>query len=122
MCVDRFGVAVPLAKRDRYVAVARYGAGAFRDHGAPRVAECPGKKVPARDVMSFASVFKPEEAKVACFFWIKYPDKEIRDRRHKFCECDPCGTNKGNAGMWTQGGAENRDTDGARAGGGGGTE
>ena len=87
--VDGFVLPVPSANRKAYEDVARKSAAVFLKHGALRVVECWPDDVPEGEVTSFPMAVKLEEAELAVFSWIEWPDRETRDAGNKAAMEDP---------------------------------
>lgn len=87
--VDGYVLAVPVANKELYRALAETAAAVFKDHGALGVVECWGDDVPEGKVTSFSMAVqrKPEEAVV--FSWITWPSKEARDSGMQLVMQDP---------------------------------
>ncbi|GGD96322.1 hypothetical protein GCM10011390_13870 [Aureimonas endophytica] len=77
--IDGFVVAVPVANREAYLALAERAAEVFMENGALRTVEAWGDDVPEGKVTDFrrAVAAKPEE--VVVFSWIEWPSKAVRD-------------------------------------------
>jgi uncharacterized protein YbaA (DUF1428 family) len=77
--VDGYVIAVPVANKASYRALAETAAVVFKDHGALGVVECWEDDVPEGKLTSFPMAVqrKPNEAVV--FSWITWPSKEVRD-------------------------------------------
>ena len=77
--VDGFLLAVPTARKDRYLEIARDAAALFRKHGALSVVENWGDDVPDGKVTSFPMAVKLKPDETVVFSWITWPTKEARD-------------------------------------------
>ncbi|WP_422363081.1 DUF1428 domain-containing protein [Pyruvatibacter mobilis] len=78
--VDGFVIAVPTAKKDAYLEMARAVAPVFRKHGATSVVECWGEDVPQGELTSFPLAVKATPDEGVVFSWIVWPDKATRDK------------------------------------------
>jgi uncharacterized protein YbaA (DUF1428 family) len=86
--VDGFVIAVPAAKKQAYVELARVAAKIFKESGATRVVECWGDDVPAGKVTDFRGAVKAVEGEVVVFSWVEYPSKEARDAANARMQSD----------------------------------
>jgi uncharacterized protein YbaA (DUF1428 family) len=77
--VDGYVLAVPIANRAAYEALALISAPLFKEHGALRVVECWGDDVPDGKLTSFPMAVKLEPEETVVFSWIIWPDKAARD-------------------------------------------
>ena len=77
--VDGYVIAVPIANKEKYRALAEESAPYFRKHGALRVVECWGDDVPEGKLTSFSMAVKREETETVVFSWIEWPSKAVRD-------------------------------------------
>lgn len=87
--IDGFVVPVPTANKDKYIAVARDAAAAFKEHGAIAVMEAWGDEVPSGEHTSFPMAVKLEPNETVVFSWIVWPSKEVRDEGMKKTMEDP---------------------------------
>jgi uncharacterized protein YbaA (DUF1428 family) len=76
--VDGFVLAVPVANRDAYLALATKAAAVFRKHGALRVVECWGDDVPEGTLTSFTLAVQRKDDEAVVFSWIEWPSREAR--------------------------------------------
>ncbi|MEZ5823345.1 MAG: DUF1428 domain-containing protein [Geminicoccaceae bacterium] len=76
---DIMSAAVPVARRDEYVAHAREAAVLFREHGALSVVETWGDDVPGGKLTSFPLAVKQGEGEAVVVSWIAWPSKAVRD-------------------------------------------
>lgn len=76
---DGYVLAVPEAKKDAYVALARKAAPIFREHGATRVVESWGVDVPDGQLTDFRRAVKAEAGEAVVFSFCEWPDKAARD-------------------------------------------
>lgn len=77
--IDGFVLAVPKAKKQAYLEMARKGWPLFKEFGATRHVECWGDEVPKGKVTDFPGAVKAEDDEIVVFAWIEYPSKEVRD-------------------------------------------
>jgi uncharacterized protein YbaA (DUF1428 family) len=87
--VDGFVLAVPTAKREAYIALARDAAPIFRDHGAIGFVECWGDDVPDGKVTSFPMAVKADADETVVFSWIVWPSKKARENGMAKVMADP---------------------------------
>jgi uncharacterized protein YbaA (DUF1428 family) len=78
--IDGFLAAVKTSRKDEYKAFAEFSADVFKDHGALGLAECWGEDVPDGKLTSFPMAVKLEPDETVVFSWIRWPDKESRDK------------------------------------------
>lgn len=76
---DGFVIAVPTANKQKFIAHANKGAGAFLDHGATRVVECWGVDVARGKTTDFQGAVAAKDDETVVFSWIEWPDKASRD-------------------------------------------
>ena len=79
MYVDGFGMAVPTANKDKFIAHAKKGDSVFIDFGATRVLECWGDDVPDGKLTDFRKAVQATDEETVVFSWIEWPDKATRD-------------------------------------------
>ena len=77
--IDGFVLAVPTAKKQEFIDMARSIDGIFMDLGATRILECWGDDVPDGKLTDFRMAVKAEEEETVLFSWIEWPDKPTRD-------------------------------------------
>lgn len=87
--IDGFVAAVPNAKKDAYLKMAREAAVVFKDHGALRVAECWGDDVPEGELTSFTMAVQRKEDESVVFSWVAWPSREARDIGNQKVMQDP---------------------------------
>ncbi|KJS09033.1 MAG: RNA signal recognition particle 4.5S RNA [Hoeflea sp. BRH_c9] len=73
--VNGFLVAVPTAKKQDYLNVAKQAAEVFKDHGAIQVVEAWGDDVPDGKLTSMPMAVQLKEDETVVFSWITWPDK-----------------------------------------------
>ncbi|WCL54310.1 DUF1428 domain-containing protein [Gimibacter soli] len=81
--VDGYVLAVPKAKKQAYVDLARMASVVFKDHGALSVVECWADDVPEGKLTSFPMAVKCEEGEEVVFSWITWPSRAARDTGNK---------------------------------------
>jgi uncharacterized protein YbaA (DUF1428 family) len=86
--VDGFVIAVPNAKRQEYLELARGMAKLFKEWGATRVVECWGDDVPQGKLTDFRRAVQAEDSETVVFSWVEYPSKEVRDAAGKKMQTD----------------------------------
>ncbi len=77
--IEGFVAAVPSARRDEYIELAKESVKIFKKYGATRVVECWGDDVPHGEVTDFYRATQAKDDETVIFSWIEYPDKETRD-------------------------------------------
>ena len=77
--VSGFLVAVPTAKKQDYLDLAKLAAQVFKDHGALQVVEAWGDDVPDGKVTSFPMAVKLQADETVVFSWIAWPDKKTAE-------------------------------------------
>ncbi|WP_118138433.1 DUF1428 domain-containing protein [Oceanicella sp. SM1341] len=87
--VDGFVLAVPLARREAFIAHASFAATIFREHGALSVMECWADDVPEGKLTSFPMAVKLEPGEAVVFSWITWPSRAARDAGMKAVMEDP---------------------------------
>ena len=87
--IDGFVLAVPIANRESYRALAAKAWPLFKEYGAIRQVECWGDDVPAGKLTDFMRAVQAEEGETVVFSWIEYPSKEVRDAANKKMHADP---------------------------------
>ena len=78
--VDGYVIAVPTAKKDAYLALAKQINGLFKANGALEVVENWGADVPEGKLTSFTLAVKRQDDESIVFSWIKWPSKDVRDK------------------------------------------
>ncbi len=87
--IDGFVIAVPVAKREQFIAHANTFDAIFMELGAARVMECWGDDVPDGKLTDFRRAVQAKADEAVVFSWIEWPDKATRDAgMEKFME-DP---------------------------------
>jgi uncharacterized protein YbaA (DUF1428 family) len=87
--IDGFVVPVRVADRDAYLALAKFTAAIFREHGATRVMETWESDVPDGTSTDFKRAVKLEDGEAVVFSWIEWPSKQARDEGMKKFMADP---------------------------------
>lgn len=87
--VDGYVLAVPTARRDDYLRIAKAAAVVFKDCGATAVVETWGHDVPEGKVTSFTMAVKRQDDESVVFSWVTWPDKAARDAGMKRFMEDP---------------------------------
>ncbi|MCY1296344.1 putative protein YbaA [compost metagenome] len=87
--IDGYVLAVPTAKRDQYVELARTAAVVFKAHGALSIVECWGDDVPEGKMTSFPMAVKRQDDETVVFSWIAWPSRQARDAGMKKAMEDP---------------------------------
>ncbi|GLK75742.1 hypothetical protein GCM10008171_09960 [Methylopila jiangsuensis] len=87
--LEGFIVAVPVASKEPYRALAARCAPLFREFGATRLVEAWGDDVPDGKLTDFRRAVKATEDEVVVFSWIEYPSREVRDAAQKKIMSDP---------------------------------
>jgi uncharacterized protein YbaA (DUF1428 family) len=77
--VDGFVIAVPNAKKERFIEHAKTVGGVFLELGATRILECWGDQVPDGKITDFRRAVQANEDETVVFSWIEWPDKSTRD-------------------------------------------
>jgi len=73
--VSGFLLAVPNAKKQDYIELAKLAAQVFKDHGATHVVEAWGDDVPEGKLTSMPMAVQLKEDETVVFSWIMWPDK-----------------------------------------------
>lgn len=87
--IEGFIAAVPTAKRDEYLEVAKKSVEMFKRAGATRVVECWGDDLPHGEVTDFFRATQAADDETVIFSWIEYPDKATRDDANEKMTSDP---------------------------------
>lgn len=87
--VDGYVLAVPTAKKDAYLQMARAVDAVFMEHGALSVVETWGDDVPEGKLTSFSMAVQRKEDETVVFSWIVWPDRATRDAGTKKVMADP---------------------------------
>ena len=77
--VDGFVLAVPTARKQKFVEHATRSNAVFIEHGALRSYECWGDDVKAGLNTDFARAVQATAEETVVFSWIEWPDKATRD-------------------------------------------
>ena len=77
--VDGFVIAVPTAKKQKFIEHATRGDSLFVEMGAIRVLECQGDDVPDGNLTDFRRAVQATADESVVFSWIEWPDKAARD-------------------------------------------
>lgn len=77
--IDGFVIAVPVAKRDQFIAHANTFDNLFLEVAAKRVMECWGDDLPDGKLTDFRRAVKATDDESVVFSWIEWPDKATRD-------------------------------------------
>jgi len=86
--VDGFVVAVPTAKKDAYLQMAKAVDVVFKECGALSVVESWGDDVPEGKLTSFPMAVQREADETVVFSWIMWPDRATRDEGMKKAMAD----------------------------------
>ncbi len=87
--VDGFITPVPNDRKQAYLKAARLAATVFTEHGALEYVDCWGVDVPFGKKTSFPRAVQLQEDETACFSWIVWESKEIRDAGMRKVMSDP---------------------------------
>jgi uncharacterized protein YbaA (DUF1428 family) len=87
--VDGLLLAVPVANKEAYRALAAKSAIVFQEHGARRVVEAWGDDVPDGKVTDFKGAVKATGDEAVVYSWIEWPSKEARVEGWKKIMADP---------------------------------
>ena len=87
--VDGFVIAVPTARKHKYLEQATIAAQVLKECGALEVVECWGDDVPEGKVTSFTMAVKRQDDESVVFSWVTWPSKEVRDAGMKKFMEDP---------------------------------
>ncbi|MEM6535608.1 MAG: DUF1428 domain-containing protein [Pseudomonadota bacterium] len=87
--VDGVILPVPVANKDKYIALAKQMAGVFRRFGALKVIEIWGEDLPDGEVTSFPMAVKLEEGETVVMAMNIWPSKEARDKGWEQAMADP---------------------------------
>ena len=87
--IDGFVIPTMKANKEAYLAMAKFTAPIFREHGAIRVVECWGEDIPDGKVTDFKRAVKAEPNEAVIFSWIEWPSKQARDDGMKKFMADP---------------------------------
>lgn len=77
--IDGFVIAVPVAKRDQFIAHANTFDAIFIEVGATRIMECWGDDLPDGKLTDFRRAVQAKADEAVVFSWIEWPDKATRD-------------------------------------------
>ena len=87
--INGYLLAVPTAKREAYLAVAKKINPVFKRYGATRVVEGWGVDVPDGKVTSFPMATKAKDDETVLFSWMEWPSKAVADAGVKSAMNDP---------------------------------
>ncbi|MEM8772083.1 MAG: DUF1428 domain-containing protein [Pseudomonadota bacterium] len=87
--VNGFLLAVPNAKKEAYLEMARKVVPIFKKYGALRLVENWGVDVPEGKVTSFPMATKQQDDETVVFSWIEWPSKDVADEGTKKTMEDP---------------------------------
>ena len=87
--VDGFVLAVPTAKKQEFIDMARSIDGIFMELGATRILECWGDDVPVGKQTDFRKAVQAKDDEALVFSWVEWPDKATRDAAMKKIMADP---------------------------------
>ncbi len=87
--VDGFVAAVPTTHREAFRQHALKAADFFKEHGALRVVECWGDRVPDGEITSFPMAVKCRPEETVVFSWIIWPSREVREAAYARMMSDP---------------------------------
>ncbi len=86
--VDGFVVAVPTARKEAYLQMAKAVDAVFKECGALGVVECWGDDVPEGKLTSFPMAVQRKADETVVFSWIMWPDRATRDEGMKKAMAD----------------------------------
>jgi uncharacterized protein YbaA (DUF1428 family) len=89
MYVMSFVAAVPTDQKDAYLAHCRMAAEIFKSHGALRVVELWGDRVPEGEQTSFPLAVAAKEGETVVTGWQEWPDKATCDANMEKAMRDP---------------------------------
>jgi uncharacterized protein YbaA (DUF1428 family) len=78
--IDGFVIAIPKAKKQKFIDHATNADSMFMEMGAIRVIECWADDVPDGKLTDFHMAVKATEDEDVAFSWIEWPDKATRDK------------------------------------------
>ncbi|MEZ5657983.1 MAG: DUF1428 domain-containing protein [Burkholderiaceae bacterium] len=87
--IQGFVLAVPVANKAAYLAMAEQLWPLFKEFGALSIAECWGDDVPDGKVTSFPMAVKKRDDEAVVFSWILWPDKQTQVQGMAALEQDP---------------------------------
>ncbi|MGN6789575.1 MAG: DUF1428 domain-containing protein, partial [Rhodanobacteraceae bacterium] len=87
--VDGFVIAVPTARKQAFVDMARKTDAMFIEYGALRVLECWGDDVPEGKLTDFRGAVQAKADETVVFSWIEWPDKATCDAGMAKMMADP---------------------------------
>jgi len=87
--VDGFVLPVPIANKDKYVALAKSMSQAFKKYGALKVMEFWGAEIPEGEVTSFPKAVALKEGETVVMAINIWPSKEARDKGYEKLMTDP---------------------------------
>lgn len=77
--IDGFVIAVPTAKKQKFIDHARHADPMFKEMGAIRILECWQDDVPDGKQTDFRRAVQAKDDESVVFSWIEWPDKATRD-------------------------------------------
>lgn len=87
--MDGFVIAVPTARKEKFIEHARQLDPIFIEMGALRVIECWGDDVPDGKVTDFRRAVQAKSEETVVFSWVEWPNKATRDAAMKKMMEDP---------------------------------
>lgn len=93
--VQGFVLAVPKAKKEAYIAMAKTAEGMFAAKGAVHIAENWGDDVPHGEMTDFYRATDAQVGEVPLFSWIEWPDKATCDKVAEEMESEMAGMEMG---------------------------
>ena len=78
--IDGFVIPVKLSEKQAFIDHARMADQLLIDEGALRIVECWPDDVPEGKQTDFYRAVDRQQGETACFSWIEWPDKAVRDQ------------------------------------------